>query len=225
MAIPHSYSRVKEFELCQLRFYETVLLRKWGIPSGAALAEGDEIHAAMATALSTGQPLPAKFRIHQEWIDKVNRTAGELFIEHKWAITKDLKPTTWNSERAWLRTVADCGKINEPAKCALAIDWKNGKSINQKDDLQLCIIALVMLIHYPKIHAVNTQYIWLQEEFQTIKVVERKEARDMWAGIIPRIMALDTALNTPWLPEEYKPTYNRLCKNWCPVKSCVYNGQ
>jgi hypothetical protein len=221
LKIPHSYSRIKEFELCQLRFYETMLLRKWGVPTGTALAEGDEIHAAMATALGTGEPLPVKFRIHQEWIDKLNRTEGELFIEHKWAITKDLQPTTWNSERAWLRTVADAGKINEPKKCALALDWKNGKSINQKDDLQLCIIALIMLIHYPKLQTVRTDYIWLTEERQTTKVVQRSEATDMWAGIIPRIVALEE----PRTPEEYLPTYNRLCRNWCPVKSCQYHGQ
>jgi len=219
--IPHSYSRIKEFETCGLRFYETVVLKKWGTPRSAAILEGDEIHAAMAIALSTGASLPVKYRIHQSWIDKLARTEGELFIEQKWAVTRELEPTTWNSQRAWFRSIADCGKINMPKQVACAIDWKSGKSHNQKDDLQLTLIGLVMLIHYPEIEAVKTDYVWLNEEHQTTKIVYRKEAADLWSKILPRIEAFEAATH----PEDYKAKYNSFCKSWCPVKSCQYHGQ
>jgi hypothetical protein len=219
--IPHSYSRIKEFETCGLRFYETVILKKWGAPRSAAILEGDEIHAAMATALTSGTPLPAKFRIHQKWIDKLLRTDGELFVEQKWAITQDFEPTTWNSERAWFRSVADGGKINIAKRIGCAVDWKSGKSIHQKDDLQLILIGLCMLIHYPELEAVRTDYVWLNEEHQTTKFVYRRYAADLWAKILPRIQALEAATT----PDDYLPKYNSFCKRFCPVKICLFHGQ
>ena len=219
--IPHSYSRIKEFETCGLRFYETVVLKNWGTPRSAAILEGDEIHAAMATALTTGQPLPMKYRIHQKWIDKLLRTEGELFVEQKWAITKDLQQTTWHSPRAWFRSIADAGKINMEKQVGCAVDWKSGKSHNQKDDLQLIMIGLVMLVHFPEIEAVKTDYVWLNEEHQTTKIVYRHEVADLWSKIIPRIQALEAATG----PEDFKPRYNSFCKSWCPVRSCFYWGK
>lgn len=215
-----SYSRLHAFEDCPRRFHETQIKKEWPEPKSDILEWGDAVHLAMAKALKTGEPLPTTFRLFQPWIDKVNRTPGELLIEDdcRWAITKDFKPTTWFSKAVWLRCIADAVKLDPPA--ALVVDWKAGKSLNA-DPVQLMLTSLMMFIQFPELQCVRSDYIWLQEDSQTTQVLYRSEAPEAWAEIMPRVAKLEKAV----LNDHYPPMPGRFCKRWCPVKSCEYWGK
>lgn len=174
----------------------------------------------MAKALKTGEPLPTQFRIFQPWIDKINRTPGELLVEDqaRWAITKEFKPTTWFSKTVWLRAVADAVKLDAPA--ALIVDWKAGKSLNV-DPVQLMLSSLMLLIQFPEVHCVRSDFIWLQEDSQTTQVLYRSEAAEAWAEIMPRVAKLEKAFENDHFP----PMPGRFCAKFCPVRSCEYWGR
>jgi PD-(D/E)XK nuclease superfamily len=220
-----SYSRLKSFEDCPRRYFETN--RKddngqpvWPEAKSDILIFGDDVHKAMAQALRTGEPLPTKYKVFQHWIDKVTRTDGELLVENEcqWAITRDMKPTAWFSKDVWCRTVADAVKLDYPA--ALVVDWKTGKSINA-DPVQLLLTSLMAFLQFPKLKCVRSDFIWLQEDSQTTQVVYRNECENHWANLMPRVTRLENAT----IQENFPPLPNRFCRSWCPVKSCEYHGR
>src|SRR5262245_17098835 len=104
-----SYSRLKGFEDCPRRYHETQILKRWPDERSENLEWGETVHAAIAKALKTGKELPLAFIAYQPWLDKVNRTKGELLVEDqcKWAITREFKPTAYFSKTVWARSQAD----------------------------------------------------------------------------------------------------------------------
>ena len=121
-------------------------------------------------------------------------------------------------ERKVLTCIADAVKLDDDV--ALVVDFKTGKSLNV-DPVQNVLVSLMMLIHFPKLKCVRSDFIWLQEDSQTTQVVFRHEASDRWAEIIPRVRRLQQAT----VYDSFPPIPNRFCKSWCPVKSCEYNGK
>jgi PD-(D/E)XK nuclease superfamily len=218
---PWSYSRLTAYESCPRRFHETTLLKgKWPEERSAQLDWGDAVHKALASALRDGTPLPTVFQIFQPLVDRVNDTPGELLVEDdcRWAITKDFQPTPWFSNKVWLRVIADAVKLNEDV--ALVVDWKTGKSTNA-DPVQLILTSLVMLVLFPKLQAVRSDFVWLNEDEHTTQVVYRNEAADHWATLLPRVKSLQQAI----VDNHFPPKPGRYCAKWCPVKSCEFWGK
>jgi len=217
-----SFSRLKAFEDCPRRYYETsVLKNKWPEEKSSMLVWGDEVHAAMAHALRTGNPLPTKFHIYQHWVDDLLEEPGELLVEDdcQWAINKHLKPTPWFAKDVWMRAIADAIVLN-PQK-ALVIDWKTGKSLNG-DPVQLIMTSLMLFCHFPKLQTIEAKFIWLTENEET--VLEIKKKRDViiqWTELLPRVKRLEKGTRY----NKFPPQPGRFCRSWCPVKSCEYHGK
>lgn len=218
-----SYSRLKGYETCPRQFHEKDILKNWPEEKSEHQSFGDAVHAAMATALRTGKPLPLAYAPYQHWIDKVNNTKGELLVESecRWAITREFVPTTWFSEKVWARSVADAVKVDlDFPQTALVVDWKTGKSINV-DEMQLTLTALMCFAQFPQLLRVRADFVWLQEDAQTTQVIGKDEVNGLWSDIMPRVARLKKAMED----ENFPPMPNRLCKRWCPVRTCEYWGK
>jgi hypothetical protein len=227
-----SFSRLKAFEDCPRRYHETQVLKDehgkplWPEEPSAILQYGDDVHKAMAVALMNNTPLPAKYRIYQKWIDSVNNTAGELLVEDecRWAINRDLEPTTWFAKDVWLRCIADAVKLDltpaDKLPTALVVDWKAGKSING-DPIQLMLTSLMLFRQWPALMSVRADFIWLQENTQTTQSLFKDECKAQWRHLLPRVTRLENATKNNHFP----PQPGRFCRRWCPVKSCEYNGK
>jgi hypothetical protein len=215
-----SYSRLKAFEDCPRRYHETQILKNYTDTTNDQ-SWGDAVHAAMAQALRDGTDLPAKFHICQKWVDEVREVrAGEMLIEDdcQWAIDRDFKPTAWFSKSVWLRCIADVVLLNYPV--GMVVDWKAGKSANV-DPIQLMLTSLMMLIQFPRLNRVVSIFAWLKEDYRTVQRLDRKDAADQWALLMPRVERLRQAT----LQTNFPPQRGRFCKNWCPVTSCEYHGR
>jgi hypothetical protein len=225
-AFAWSYSRLHDFETCPRKFEAKYLKKEWLEEKSDMQNFGDAVHKAMAEALRTNTPLPTKFKIYQPWVDKVARAKGELLVEDEcqWACTDAYKPTPWFAKDVWLRCIADAVKLDlhsaDGLPVALVIDWKTGKSANC-DPLQLTLTSLMTFLHFPDLLCVRSDFVWLQENRQTTQVMYRKEAPERWAGIIPRVRAMRTAVEN----ENFPPVPGRFCRNWCNVQSCEYWGR
>jgi len=215
-----SYSRLKGHADCPRRYYETQIAKNW--PDTTSDQEwGNAVHAALAQALRDGTDLSSKFApTCQKWLDEVRRVEGEMLIEDdcQWACTRDFKPTPWFAKDVWLRCIADVAILNPPG--AMVVDWKAGKSSNV-DPIQLLLTSLMILIQFPKIDRVLSAFIWLKEGHKTVQTLYREDAPDQWAEILPRVQRFEDAVTR----EHFPPQPGRLCRNWCPVKSCEYNGK
>jgi PD-(D/E)XK nuclease superfamily len=215
-----TYTKLKDFETCPRRYHEMSVLKNWVEEKSEHLEWGRAVHDAMAARLTLGVELPANMRGYQPWIDKVLRTPGDLYVEDqcKYAITRAFRPCDWFGPHVWMRCIADAVKVDDDL--ALAIDWKTGKSSNQ-DPVQLAIVALMVFIHFPKVLRVRADYVFLQDDAQTSVVMDRHEAADEWVKILERVAYLERATERG----EFPPKPNRLCRSWCPVRSCCYWGK
>ena len=215
-----SYSRLTNFETCPRRYFETQVKRAWPEDESPQLAWGNDVHAALAEALRSNTPLAPQYQVFEHWLEKIRRTPGEMLVEEqcRWAITREFKPTPWMSKAVWLRAIADVIKIDDDV--ALVVDWKAGKSANV-DMVQNQLVSLIVLIYFPKIEIVRSDFIWLQEDDSTIQTVYRSEMADYWAQILPRVKELEKATAA----KNFPPVPNRYCRSWCPVESCEYWGK
>lgn len=211
-----SFSRLKNYETCPRRHYEIDILKQWTEPvePGGALDWGNQVHKGLAIACRDGTPLPDEMANYQPWVDRVRRGPGDLYVEQKYAITRDFKKTSFFAHNVWYRGIGDVVRVNDDV--ALTLDWKTGKV--QIDSVQLMLMAQTVITHFPSVKKVRAEYVWLKDDTSSPEVFTRQDIADQWVGLMPRVTAMQVAHETNNYPE--KPS--GLCKSYCPVKSCRF---
>jgi hypothetical protein len=214
-----SYSKLKNFDVCPKRHYEIDLAKTYAeenVPGGP-LDWGNAVHAALAKAISGAAPLPADMATFQTWVDRVKAGPGQLFVEQKYAITRDFQATTYFARNVWYRGIGDVVRIWDDV--ALILDWKTGKIL--EDSVQLMLMAQCLFSHFPNVKKVRSEFVWLKEECTTPEVFDRQEVADQWVSLLPRVTALETATKAQAFP----PKPSGLCKRHCVVQSCPFHGK
>lgn len=214
-----SFSRLKNYETCPRRHLEVDILKNFKEEGSEALMWGEQVHKAAELCLSKNEDLPVGMPTLQYWIDYIKSVAyDKLLVEQKLAITRDFLPCGYFDKTCWFRTKADVLGIMGPV--AIAIDWKTGKL--QEDSQQLALMAAAAFANFPKLQKIRTEFIWLKEgrDVSTREDFNRSDMVQMWKNIWPRIETLENAYNT----NNYPPKPGPLCRKWCPVKSCEFNG-
>ena len=212
-----SYSKLKNFESCPKRHYHVDVVKDYKEEEGESLLFGNELHKAMAARLQKGTPLPKGFAVYEPWAERMLTPGGNLLVEQKFAIDANFGPVEFFDKNAWFRGVADVLRIK--GSVGLAVDWKTGKII--EDSQQLALMAACVFAHFPEVHALRTEFVWLKDDAQTRADFRRTDMPKMWAGLWPRISALEQAHNTTTYPA--KPGF--LCRRYCPVTGCPHHGE
>jgi hypothetical protein len=197
-----TYSRLESFATCPRQFYHKSVLKDVADPPTVHTEWGKEVHEALEHAVRDGKPLPSGMQQWQKIADKFRTAPG------------DKLPSPWGS--AWTRGIADGVILN--GKKALTFDWKTGK---RKPTDQLSLYAAYIFAHYSEIETVITSFVWLKEGKLDNDKFERKNLGAIWDNLMPRIIRLEKAYEKDNWPA--KPS--GLCKAWCPVLSCEFNGR
>lgn len=219
-AFSWSYSRLKNYETCPKRYYMVDVTKKVKEPESDQLLYGNNLHKALADAISGKNPLPESFKKLQPWVDKIaapTPSPAKILVEQQLAITSDFSKTTWFGDDAWFRGIADVVKIVGPV--AIAMDWKTGKIV--EDGIQLALIAQCVFAHFPEVKKIRTEFIWLQFDAQTRADFTRADMVSVWSGLMPRVQTLANAHSSM----EFPPKPGGLCKRYCPVSSCPHHGE
>jgi hypothetical protein len=209
-----TWTKIKNYETCPRKYNEVELLKNYKEPPSDALTFGNRMHEAARRRIEFKEPLPAEFAKLEPHIERIG--GGLVQTELRLAITKDMKPCDWFSNKAYNRGVLDVLKLQ--TRAALVADWKSGKQ--QNDMPQLGLYAQLVFSHYPQILVVVTRYIWLVEDDSNEEIIYRKDMNDLWAELNPRINALELAT----INNNFPPKKSGLCKAHCPVISCEYYG-
>lgn len=213
-----SFSKLKNFEVCPKRHYEVDLAKNFTDEDGEALVWGNRVHKAMAVRLGKPKaPLPDDMALFEPWAKKVENGAGTLYVEQKYAITKDFMRCDWFAPVAWYRGIGDVVRVS--GRVALVLDWKTGKIL--EDSVQLALMAQCIFAHFPEVQKVRSVYAWLKDDAETSEVFDRSDMSELWVGLLDRVWKLENAYKT----QSYPPLPGRLCKRWCPVTSCPYHGK
>ena len=215
MRLSHSYSSIKLFENCPLRYYRQRITKDVVDEGGEASKYGERIHAFLENRLK-GSGLNAEIAQYEPLCLSVEKLArqGELYIEKELVLTDNLTATGWWDADAWLRSKLDVLVIVGDE--AVVMDWKTGK--RNADQFQMQMFAAQVFKHYPDVQRVKTSLVWLKTMEMDTNTYERSSMNAIWAEIMKRIQRIHSSLEHDNWPA--KPS--GLCRN-CPCRhDCDY---
>lgn len=214
--LTHSYSAIKLFENCPLRYYRQRVTKEVKDEDNEYTLYGSRIHKALENKLAKQEDLPRDMQKYEPLCGAITRAAvgGDLLVEHQMTLNGNLEPTSWFAKDAWLRSVLDVLVVKNDR--AIVLDWKTGK--RRPDFFQMQIFAAQVFKVYPDVTTVDTSLVWLQTMAQDQERFERKDANLLWRDILGRIKRIELAAeNDTWTA---KPS--GLCK-FCPCRhDCKY---
>lgn len=213
-----SYSRLKNYETCPKRYYEVDVLKNVQDDT-TQLRWGNKVHDAFKVSLSSRAPMQREFQAYQKWANTLTKrfAAPELLVEQKFALTRQLTPCEWFSPTAWFRAIGDV--VGLAAPWAMILDWKTGKP--QVDSKQLMLLAACVFAFHPDIDHVDSGFVWLKDDTQTIEQYHRSSINEEWLGVLPRVERMEAATAASDFPAQP----NKLCRRYCPVIDCPHNGR
>lgn len=211
MKLAHSYSAIKLFENCPLRYYRQRIIKDVQDKGGTASIYGERIHKALEDRLRDGSALPEEAAAYETLCQSIESNAerDQVFIEKELVLNENLEPTGWWDADAWLRSKLDVLVVKGPK--AVVMDWKTGK--RNPDQLQMQIFAVQTFKHFPDVQEVVTSLIWLKSNATDTTMYSRPQANELWGTIISRIRRIHEAEEHGVWPA--KPS--GLCP-YCPAK-------
>jgi PD-(D/E)XK nuclease superfamily len=217
MQLTHSYSAVKLYENCPLRYYRQRVVKDVVDEGGEASKYGERIHAHLEARMRDKAALPVEAIMYEPLCRSLERSAvgGELMVEKELTLNESLSPTGWWDPDAWLRSKLDVLVIRDDR--AIVLDWKTGK--RNPDFFQMGIFAVMVFKHYPQVEQVDTSLVWLRlMEMDTETYHRESSSNELWADILGRIRRIYQSAETGNWPA--KPS--GLCK-FCPARhDCAY---
>jgi len=216
MRLSHSYSSIKLYENCPLRYFRQRVVKDVVDEGGEASKYGERVHAFLETRLKENALLPQEVAHYESLCSAVERIAhnGELFVEKELVLTDNLTPTTWWESDAWLRSKLDILVIS--GDMANVMDWKTGK--RNADQFQMQLFAAQVFKHYPEVTRVKTSLVWLKDMTMDTEVYYRSDVNTIWAEVMKRIQRINDSLEHDNWPA--KPS--GLCR-YCPARhNCDY---
>ena len=211
MRLTHSYSAIKLYENCPLRYYRQRILKDVTDDGGEASRYGERVHEYLEHRLKENADLPQDITHYEVLCTKVEELAngGELHIEKELVLTEELTPTGWWEPDAWLRSKLDILVIRGTS--AYVMDWKTGK--RNPDNFQMQLFAAQVFKHYPQIQNVKTSLVWLKQLQMDTGEYARANINEVWAGIMKKIRRIyDSYEHNTW---PARPS--GLCR-FCPAR-------
>jgi hypothetical protein len=215
-----SYSQLKNAETCLKRYFHYNVEKDVTEPESQELVEGNQLHAHFAARLSPKHtPLPLGYGQHEPMLAKLVNAPGTLYAEQKLALTNEFKPIAFFGKNVWFRTVIDAAKVREDHSQASIFDWKTGRV--REDPTQLQLMAATMFHQDPKLQRVKAGLVFVNQDHVERAEFVREDVTEIWGEILPRVKALQVAREK----QEFPPKPSGLCKKYCAVRSCPYNGR
>jgi hypothetical protein len=216
MQLTHSYSAVKLYENCPLRYYRQRVVKDVVDEGGEASKYGERIHAHLEARMRDKSPLPTEAAVYEPLCRSLERSAvgGELTVEKELTLNENLSPTGWWDPDAWLRSKLDVLVVRDDR--AIVLDWKTGK--RNPDFFQMAIFAGMVFKHYPEVERVDTSLVWLRLMEMDTETYHREAVNEVWADVLGRIRRIHQSAESGNWPA--KPS--GLCK-FCPARhDCAY---
>lgn len=212
-----SFSSVEQYRNCPKQYQEVRIFKNWKEAETEERRWGNRVHDALQAAMQHGTPLPAGMEVWQHLANQFRGVRGTLIAEQQLAINESWQPCGWFAKDCWLRVIIDaawvCGRVIK------MVDWKTGKPKHGSD--QLALFALVLFMHYPEVDEVRTGFVWLKNGTMTQEKWMRADIPKIWNLYSADIMRLENAHAN----EVFPARTSGLCRAWCPVLTCQFNGK
>jgi hypothetical protein len=215
-----SYSALKDFETCKRKYHEVRVMKHYKREDTEQSLYGEALHTAAEEYVRSGTPMPAPFDYMKPLIDALLTKPGRKYPEHEMALTAELIPCTWTDPDVWVRGIADLLILEEDGDVAWVADYKTGND-KYADKDQLDLMSLLVFEHFPSVVQVNSALIFVVKDAFVKHKRYVTEKDEMWWGYRNRVAKIDAAHATG----VWNPTQSGLCKRYCQVLSCEFNGR
>lgn len=214
---PWSFTVLNDFKNCPRQYYEKRVLKRYKEERTEQQIWGEQVHKAFELRQRINKPLPPHLEEHEEIMRRLEEKPGDLFVEEKAALNRQVQPCDFFADDVWFRGVIDFAKVDLDRSPSIAtlVDYKTGKVKNQFDQLEL--FALYAFARWP-VEIVNVQFYWTMTRETTKMVIGREEIPEKWKKFIPDLKQFAQAFKT----ETWQPRQSGLCNGWCPVKTCEF---
>lgn len=215
--ITWSHSALKDYEGCARRFHEVKVLNKYPFQDTEQTRYGKDLHTAAELYVKDGTPLPEHFAFVKPVLDALIDKPGRKYPEYEMALTTDLTPVAFSSEKRWVRGIADLIIINDDNFTARVIDYKTGNN-KYPDRDQLVLMSLMVFAHFPHIKRVKSALLFVVKNTMVTHEMGVEDIEPAWWEYRQRVAKLTAShANDIW-----NPTQTPLC-GWCQVKGCEFN--
>jgi len=213
-----SFSALKTFETCPRKYHAEKVLKLYPFEETEQSRYGTQVHLAAEKYIQYGTPLPAGMEQFKPALDALNKIPGEKKVELKMALTVDRQVTDFRAKDAWVRGIADLVIIDGDK--ARVVDYKTG-SAKYPDKKQLELMALMVFDHFPEVQTVKAALAFLLHDVVVKGEYTRDQSDELWEKWISRTDILEGSFEH----DNWPPNPNGLCRKWCPVEHCEFNGR
>jgi hypothetical protein len=210
--LAHSYSSLKMYENCPKRYYHQRITKEVTDQGGEATIYGERLHKMIEERLRDETPLPDEAKNYAPMVEAVLRGMkpdDAMLIEQEMTLNRNLKPTGWWDEDAWMRSKLDVLILR--GDTAVVLDWKTGK--RRPDFNQLELFALQVFTHHKKIKEVSSCFVWLKDQAMDRHTYRRDNIGDLWSNLLNKVSRIERSLHSDDWPA--KPS--GLCR-FCPAR-------
>ena len=215
-----SYSSLEAFETCPHRYQQTKVLKTIVEPQTESMLWGNRVHKALELRVGKGTPLSKELIQYEPIAASICRKrdiGAKIVCEQKLALNKNFKVTTWFASDVWVRGITDVTIVKGDK--AVILDHKTGKP--KPGSGQLKLTAAITFATLPYINTITNSFLWLKSGTTTTETFQRDQAPEIWQEFMPRVQRMEEALKQDNWPK--RPS--GLCKSWCPVHTCEFNGR
>jgi PD-(D/E)XK nuclease superfamily len=214
-----SYSALKNFQTCPRRYEAYSVTKSVREPESEAIRQGHALHKAFELRVRDGTKLPLGMGMYEPYLAQLADVPdAEIHTEQRLGLTAAFEPAMFFGAGVWFRTVLDYTLVRPGGKASI-VDYKTGKP--NEDLTQLALAAVTLFAHDPSIEQVHASALFVTHNAATRLVVERHQATDIWAEVLPQVSELEAA----HISGHFPPRPGGLCRRYCGVKSCPFWGK
>lgn len=212
-----SHSGIKNFETCPRKFYEEKIIKRFPQKPTAATLYGEQFHTAAELFVKDQLPVPAEFQFAMPLLQYLATRPGDKHTELEMAVDSNLRPVGFHSPDAWIRGIADIVVVNGTK--AYVGDYKTGND-KYPDKDQLRLMSLLVFAHFPEVQTIKSALFFVLKGSRVDAKMDRTECDAGWQQYRERTALMEQAHATGvWNSKQ-----NGLCKKYCPVTDCPFNG-
>lgn len=217
---PWTPSKLDAFKGCPRQFEARYVSKVIPYVESPEQAKGNKDHKTLELRQAHGaekHPLPADMAMHEWYMKELDSWPGVRFTEQKIALDTKGKACAWGVTNVWFKGVIDFLIVN--GDTARIVDYKTGKKRPKWD--QASAYVLHTFIHHPDVQQVVFEFYWTSTGDRSVQMWTRADIPAMWRTLIPDLKQYKEAFDT----NVWQPRQSGLCRQWCDVLSCEFNGK
>lgn len=219
-----SFSALKNYETCPKKYFHENIAKDVKEETTSTGDWGSLAHKAIERRILQGTKFGLGMTHFEPMIAAFIAAPGDTYAERKMAVDRDYRPVEYFDKTVWLRGQGDAFKIQDAH--AAILDWKFGKYRDDWQDQGL-IMARVTMALMAEIQTVRASFIYFAEmqpgglPLVVGHTYTRENITGPWTSILPRVARMEAAYGAT----DYPARQNGLCRKYCPVRACPFNGR